>query len=287
MQFGEFKLQIISAGHFSLDGGSVFGLVPKAIWNKQIAADEQNRIRLALNCLLIQRAGKNILVDCGLGDKFGPKQRDIFKLNQEPTLEEALNPFCKPEEIDYLLLTHLHFDHAGGVSRYNAEGQLELCFPRAKVVVQKKEWEAACHPSERNKGSYPADNITPLEAAGCLQLVEGDHTLMPGIELLFSGGHSAGHQLIKISSKGNSALYVGDLMPTAHHLRLPFITAFDVEPEETLKVKKKILAQAADEGWLLIFKHDTQHETGYVEKVSREAKTEYTLRPATTTLAGS
>ncbi len=280
MQLGTFNLEVVSAGYFPLDGGSVFGLIPKPIWNNYIEADAQNRIRMALNCLLIQTADKNILVDCGLGDKFGPKQRDIFKLSTEPSLKDALSPYCKPEEIDYLLLTHLHFDHAGGVSRYNAAGRLELCFPRAKVVVQKKEWEAACHPSERNKGSYPADNVAPLDEAGCLQLIEGDYTFMPGIELIFTGGHSAGHQLIKVTSKGKSAVYSGDLMPTSHHLRLPFITAFDIEPEETLKVKKKILAQAADEGWLLIFKHDPEYEAGYIVQVRRGDKLEYILKPA-------
>lgn len=278
MQLGEFRLEVISAGRFALDGGAVFGMAPKAIWGKQIPTDTQNRIQLALNCLLIQTGEKNILVDCGLGDKFGEKQREIYQVNGEPTLEAALSTFCRPEEIDYLILTHLHFDHAGGVSRYNACGQLELSFPRAQIVVQKKEWEAACSPNERNRGSYLVENIQPLAESDRLQLVDGDHTLMPGIELLLTGGHSAGHQIVKVTSQGQSALFLGDLMPTSHHLRIAFATAYDIEPEKTIEFKKKILAQAAACGWLLVWKHDLVHKTGYIEKVDKGNKTEYVIR---------
>ncbi len=277
MQLGEFQLQVISAGGFSLDGGTVFGIAPKAIWGKQLPPDTQNRIQLALNCLLIQTGSKNILIDCGLGDKFGEKQRDIYQLKGELGLEDILSPFCPPEDIDYLILTHLHFDHAGGVSRYNSEGQLEMSLPRAQVVVQKKEWEAACSPNERNRGSYLTENIQPLAESGRLLLVDGDYTLMPGVELLLTGGHSAGHQIVKITSKGQCAIFLSDLAPTSHHLRIAFATAYDIEPEKTVRFKKRILEQAASCGWLLIWEHDMVHKTGYIEKVDKENKTEYVI----------
>jgi glyoxylase-like metal-dependent hydrolase (beta-lactamase superfamily II) len=283
MQLGKFQLQLISAGCFSIDGGTVFGVVPKTIWGQQISADAQNRIRLGLNCLLVQAEDHNILVDCGMGDKFGPKQRDIYKIDHS-TLIDTLSPFCRPEDIDCLILTHLHFDHVGGLTRYNPEGRLELTFPRAQLVVQKREWEAACSPNERNKGSYLTDSIQPLEESGRLQLVDGDHTLIQGVELLFTGGHSAGHQLIKLTSQGQCALFLGDLVPTSRHLHLPFITAYDIQPEETLKVKKEILAQAAAEGWLLIFEHDIEHKMGYIERVGQGDKTEYRLKPSPNTI---
>jgi glyoxylase-like metal-dependent hydrolase (beta-lactamase superfamily II) len=278
MRLGEFQLQIIPGGCFSLDGGTVFGVVPKAIWGQQMPADEQNRIRLGTNCLLIQAGEHNILVDCGLGDKFGPKQRSIYRLEQATGFMDSLKYFIRPDEITYLILTHLHFDHAGGISRYNSQGELEPCFPKAQVVVQKREWEAACSPNERNRGSYLPENIQPLAKTGRLQLVEGDYTLLPGIELLLTGGHSAGHQMVKITSQGKNAIFMGDIVPTSRHLRLPSITAYDIQPEETLRVKKRLLAQAAEQEWLLIFEHDMEHKMSYIEQISQGGKTEYNLK---------
>ncbi len=279
MQLGKFNLQIISAGCFVLDAGTLFGIIPKTIWQKQVIADEKNRTKLALNCLLIQAHGKNILIDCGTGHKFSDKLKTIYKINTLDVLTENLAAFCSPHDIDYVILTHLHFDHAGGLSRYDENHKLKLVFPNAKIIVQKKEWKASCAPNERNLGSYLVENIALLEDYRGLCVVEGNSKILPGIELILTGGHSVGHQVIKIASQDKTALFAGDIIPTTHHLRLPFITSYDIQPETTLKVKKNLLAHAATDNWLLIFEHDMLNSMGYIEKRTDKGKLEYIFQP--------
>ncbi len=277
MQLGDFNLHIISAGSWWLDGGSVFGVVPRNLWGQLAAPDEQNRVQLGLNCLLVQTGEANILVDCGVGTKLSARLRQIYGVQGDEGFLERLGRYCAPQDINYLVLSHLHFDHAGGASYYEASGQLQLTFPQAQIVAQTAEWEAANSPSIRTKGSYLTENIQPLKQS--LRLVGGDVRLMEGIELIFTNGHSAGHQMVKVTSQGQTALYMGDIAPTVAHLQLPYITAFDILPEKTLMIKDAWLRRAIGEQYLVIFAHDANVAAGYLTLQQDKGNFKYLVNP--------
>ncbi len=266
MQLAKFTLENITDGRFWLDGGAMFGAVPKILWNKLNPADEMNRIELALNCLLIQTPRKNILIDTGLGEKIDEKFKEMYRLERTATLLESLGTVClKPEDIDFVINTHLHFDHCGG-NTIKKDDKLVPTFPKAKYVVQRNEWYEATHPNERTKASYLKENFLPIEQAGQLMLVDGDKEITPGIKVINTNGHTQGHQSVLIESEGKKAIYFGDLIPTASHIRLPYLMGYDLYPLELLETKKKILTQAIKENWLLIFEHDPKIIFAYLTK---------------------
>jgi glyoxylase-like metal-dependent hydrolase (beta-lactamase superfamily II) len=247
----------------------MFGIVPKALWSKELTSDRENRVLLGNNSLLVESKNENILIDLGLGDKYDEKAQDIYGIKQGPTLMDALEEVGK---IDRIILTHLHFDHIGWITQKHSDGQIRLTFPESEIIVQKREWEAANNPDELNRASYLPENITPLAGSDNLHLVDGDMEISPGIEVILTGGHSAGHQIVKITSAGKTALFWGDILPTTHHLRLAYISAYDIDPHTTLSWKKKFLPLAEREGWVNIFEHNPRRPMGRIELEDPEKK---------------
>ncbi len=276
MQLGDFKLSVISDGSFWLDGGAMFGVVPKVLWGKKTPADESNRIRLGLNCLLVQTDTDNILVDTGCGRKYNEKEFRIYGIDRSTHLEAALSrQGLAPEDITVVANTHLHFDHCGGNTRLE-EGKAVPTFPNATCLVGQIEYDAARCPNERTSASYFSWNWEPLEKRGQLRVLPENHDIVPGIRFVHTPGHTAGHQSVLIQSGGQTLFYLADLCPTTAHVPLPWIMGYDLYPLTTLATRRAIYRQAVEEHWLLVFEHDPEAPAGYLEE--REGK--YVLAPA-------
>jgi len=262
---GDLELISLSDGFFRLDGGSMFGVVPKPLWEARAPADSRNRIRLAMRPLVV-RGARTMIIDAGLGDKQNEKFRDIYGVDRATSLDHALaEAGITPDDIDIVLATHLHFDHAGGFTMRDASGRIRPRFPRAQYVVRRGEWEDATHPHERNRASYLLDNYVPLAEAGVLQLVDDDQTIMPGVKVLRTGGHTQHHQMVVIESAGKTAAFVADLIPTTAHLGEAWIMGFDLYPIDTLAAKKAFLKDAVDREILVFFEHDPVTVAGYIK----------------------
>jgi len=261
---GELELISFSDGFFRLDGGAMFGIVPRTVWASRFPPDERNRVRLAIRPLVV-RGVRTLLVDAGIGDKDNDRFRDLYGLERTGHLDRALAAAgLRPADIDIVLATHLHFDHAGGFTVRDASGKLRPRFPRARYVVRRGEWEDATHLHERNRGSYLADDFLPLAEAGVLELVDEDQTIMPGVRVKRTGGHSMHHQMIWIESGGKRAAYPADLMPTAAHVGAAWIMGIDLHPVDTLAAKQAFLAEAARDHALVLIDHDPNMAAGYV-----------------------
>ena len=274
-KIGDFTVHAIQAGGQKLDGGAMFGVVPKPLWEKRIRADERNRIQLGMRCLLIEHPSGLVLIDTGAGNKENEKFKDIYGLENEGAdgatlLEDGLNQIgVTPPDVTLVINTHLHFDHAGGNTRNRSDGTLEISFPNATYIVKRGEYEFATHPNERTAASYFERNYTPLEAAEKIEFVSREKEIVKGIRVIPTPGHTPFHQSVLIESGGERALYLGDLVPTHAHLPLPWIMGYDVEPLVTLETKRGILKQALEEQWLLIFEHDASVAWGRVEHDGR------------------
>jgi len=270
MKVGPYDLYSIETGRFGLDGGAMFGVVPKQLWNKTNPADERNRIALAARALLIVGNGRRILVDNGNGSKFTQKQTDIYGLDTSRfELTKSLKAHAlTPADITDVLLTHLHFDHAGG-STYREDGRLKPAFPNAKYFVQKAHWEQAMHPTEKDRGSFMPDDYLPLREYGVLEFIDGEGELFPQISVVIVNGHTAAQQLPLISDGHTTVLYCCDLFPTTAHIPLPYIMAYDLRPLTTLEEKKKLLKKTVDESWTLFFEHDPLTVAGTVVKTEK------------------
>lgn len=275
---GSVAVHAIEAGLQRLDGGAMFGVVPKPLWDRRIPADERNRIRLALRCLLVEAPGALVLVDTGIGNKESEKFREIYGVENagSPTrLEDGLRALgFAPEDVEVVVNTHLHFDHAGGNTWRDAGGAVLPSFPRARYYVQRGEWEFAHGRNERIQASYLPHNFDPIEASGQWVLVDGACEVTEGVQLLPTPGHTPHHQCVLVTSEGETACYLADLCPTRAHLPLPWIMAYDVEPLVTLETKRRVLERARREDWLLVFEHDPGVPWGRLE---REAE-RYELR---------
>lgn len=251
-QVGGFRVHALEAGLQRLDGGAMFGVVPKPLWSRRIPADERNRIPLALRCLLIETPDALVLIDNGIGNKESDKFHDIYGVENEgsPTrLEDALGAAgYGPDDVTVMIDTHLHFDHAGGNTRVDEDGQVRLSFPKATYYVQRGEWEFAHLANERIRASYFSHNFDPVEEAGRLERVDGEVEVIPGIRLIPTPGHTPHHQSVLISSEGETACFLADLVPTVAHLPLPWIMGYDVEPLVTLSSKRELLRRAREEG---------------------------------------
>jgi glyoxylase-like metal-dependent hydrolase (beta-lactamase superfamily II) len=266
MRFGDLTLTLVNGGNFRLDGGAMHGVVPKTIWNRLVSCDELNRCEYATNCLLVERGGRRILIETGNGDKFPAREKEIYGIDHDESVVTNLAALgIEPASIDYVVMTHLHFDHSGGTTRRTASGGLEPVFPRARHVIQRGEFEDASHPHERNRASYRAENFAPLREAGLVELVEGEHEFAPGAWVLPTPGHTAHHQSVLIDDgHGHKVLFFGDVVPTSVHLRLPFIMAYDLDVVRTLETKRALLERAVAERWLVVFGHDLQTPSGYL-----------------------
>jgi methylmalonyl-CoA epimerase len=264
---GELELISLYDGYFGLDGGSMFGVVPRPLWSARVAPDARNRIPLAMRPLLV-RGVRTMLIDAGVGDKQDAKFADIYALDRGKHLDHALiEAGVRPEDIDIVLATHLHFDHAGGFTVRDAAGRVRPRFPRARYVVRRGEWEDATHPNERNRASYLADNFVPLAEAGVLSLVDDDQTIMPGVRVERAPGHTAHHQMIRIDSADQHAVYVGDLVPTTAHLPEAWIMGFDLFPLDSLATKKAFIRDARARDALVFFPHDPAVAAGRLREV--------------------
>jgi len=254
MKIGKYKLSLFVSSYFSLDGGAMFGIIPKPLWSKTNPADEQNRVKLATRHLILQSGNRNIIIDTGMGNKWDDKSKNIYNIDLTHALE--LNNIAAASFTD-VLLTHLHFDHTGGSTKIE-NGKLIPTFPNAKYYVQKKNYDWALNPSNRDKGSYLKNNFEPLMNEGVLHFINGEEQFDDEISFIIVNGHTFYQQLIKISDGENTFLCVCDLLPFASHIPLPYIMGYDLQPLITLNEKKKILQHAVDEDWKLFFYHDPE-----------------------------
>jgi len=255
---------LLDGGSFRLDGGAMHGVVPKTLWSKLVSCDALNRCEYSTRCLLIETGGRRVLVETGNGDKFPPKLKDIYGIDHDRAIAVALKEVgLSPDDIDTVVMTHLHFDHSGGTTRRTASGAVEPVFRKARHVVQRREWEDATHPHERNRASYLQENIVPLGEAGLLQLCDGETEIAPGVRVVPTPGHTAGHQSVLVGpSDGPKALFLGDVVPTAVHVKLPWVMSYDLEPARTVETKRALFTRALAEDWLLVWGHDHDHGAG-------------------------
>ena len=272
MQLGSTSVDVVSDGTILLDGGASFGQVPRAEWEVLTKPDRKNRIRMGLNCLLIQTQETNILVDTGAGSKRTDRYRDQYGLNGNKLTKGLKRHGLSPRDIDVVLLTHLHFDHAGGCTKLDRSGSAVPVFPKAKYMVQAKALEEATGQHERSRGAYNEDDFVPLQDAGMLDLLDGDQEIAPGVRVKVTGGHSAGHQVVLLEAGSERIAYLGDLIPTPLHLPLRNIAAFDRTPDETLEEKQELLEMAVSGGWLLVFGHALTQRAGYIEQRGGKAQ---------------
>ncbi len=256
MKIGKYELYPVNSGFFSLDGGAMFGVIPRPLWEKTNPPDSRNRIRLATRCLLLKSPSGNILIDNGMGNKSDEKAKDIYNIDQDEfSLEKSLAGIgLHKDDITAVILTHLHFDHCGGSTEYE-KGRIVPSFKNAKYYVSRKNYDWAVMASERDRASYIKDNFVPLAEEGLITFLNGN-TFDDGIELIEMNGHTFGMNLVKISDSSGTLLYCADLLPCRAHIPLPYIMGYDLQPLVTLEEKKNILAAAADEGWILFFEHD-------------------------------
>jgi glyoxylase-like metal-dependent hydrolase (beta-lactamase superfamily II) len=267
---GALRIHAIQAGGQQLDGGAMFGVVPKPLWERRIAADARNRIPMGMRCLLVEHPDELVLIDTGLGNKEPAKFHDIYGIDNagadgRTALEDGIRAAgFTPDDITLVVNTHLHFDHAGGNSWRTPDGIVAPAFPRARYVVQRGELEYARHPNERTGASYFPDNWEPVVEAGQLVPLDGPAELLPGLSVRLTPGHTPFHQSVLLQSEGATACFLGDLVPTVHHLPLPWIMGYDVEPLVTLESKRALLAEALREEWLLVFEHDAHHGFGRI-----------------------
>jgi glyoxylase-like metal-dependent hydrolase (beta-lactamase superfamily II) len=263
MRLGDLTLRMLKAGAFRLDGGAMHGVVPRPLWVKLVDCDADNRILLSTNCLLVEREGgpgpRRILVETGNGAKWSDKQRAQFAMEPRSIVDALAEVGLSPDQIDLVVLTHLHFDHVGGCTRLDEDGRAVPVFSRARHVVQRGELASAHTANERNRGSYLLENIAPLEAAGLLDPVDGDVELCSGLRVVVTPGHTPHHQSVVVEGGGRSAIFFGDVIPTAVHLRLPWVMAYDVEPLVTVETKRRLLRRAREDHALVLFGHDSRH----------------------------
>lgn len=268
LQLGGFQIFSLVEGRFHLDGGAMFGIVPKIMWEKLIPPNDKNLIALDCNLLLIKTKGKNVLVDSGLGDVLTDRERKIYAAYNPSNLEVGLLGLgVRPEEVDLVILSHLHADHACGTIK-TENGQEVPRFKKAKVILQKSEWEDAINPDERTAAGYLMNHLSILNENKVLELVEGEAEILPGIKVVKTGGHTEGHQGVEISANGQKLIYYADLVPTSHHLKPHYVASLDLYPRQTMKVKKKIIPEAIEQGWYIAFDHDLKIKIAKLKKDS-------------------
>jgi glyoxylase-like metal-dependent hydrolase (beta-lactamase superfamily II) len=266
MKLGKFEIHAISDGTIALDGGQLFGVVPKPLWERKLPADARNRVRISLTCLLVRTGKYNVLIETGIGDKFSAKYADIYGIDHPTTLPEDLKKHgLSVTDIDVVINTHLHFDHCGWNTR-RENGHVIPTFPRARYVVQRGEWEHALRPTERDRASYVEEFFVPTESQ--LEKLNGDQEVVPGIQVEVVPGHTRHLQCVWVESEGEQAFFTSDFVPTRAHLPYSWVTSFDLYPLETLANRKRLLPQLAKQGALVVFPHDP--EIPWARLVERE-----------------
>jgi glyoxylase-like metal-dependent hydrolase (beta-lactamase superfamily II) len=276
LALGDFELTILSDGHYYADGGAMFGVVPRVLWEQRIRPDERNRIEMGLNSLLIRDGRHTVLVETGIGPKLSEKERRIHD-NEARLLRSFEEAGISPEEVDVVINTHLHFDHCGYNTYYDRNDRPVPAFPRARYYVQRGEWEHAQNPNPRDYVSYKSDNYNPLIENGQMELITGDREIVPGISVRLYPGHTRDMQAVLIRSGGRTACYISDLIPTTNHLDIAWCMGYDSYPVEVMEQKQRFYAEAIPERWLLVFTHDHFRPWGYVEQ---DARGKYVLTEA-------
>ena len=266
MNFGTTSINVISDGTIMLDGGSVFGQVPKTQWELYVKPDRRNRVRLGMNCLLIQTPEANILVDTGAGSKRPERLKELYSLNGNKLLKGLKALGVTARDIDIVVLTHLHFDHSGGCTKLDRTGNAVPTFPKAQYIVQRACWEQANTPNERYEDAFHGDDFLPLQQKGLLTLLDGDSEVIPGVTVKVANGPAEGHQIVLVERGSERIAFVSDLIPTPYHLPLHYIAAQDEYPDNTLVQKRELLSMASGDGWLVVFGHANEHRAGYVQQ---------------------
>ena len=266
MNFGDLELHPLSDGTLRLDGGAMFGVVPKPLWEKRAPADSRNRILLGMRPLLV-RGEQTMLIDAGVGGKMDDKSVEIYAIDRTRDLDCTLaEAGVTRDDVDVVLASHLHFDHAGGFTERDASGKVVPTFPRATYVVRTGEWNDATRPHERNRASYFPENFVPLQASGQLRLMDGDGAVMPGVRVVRTGGHTMHHQIVMIESAGRTAVFAADLMPTTAHVDVPWIMGYDLYPMDTLSFKRDFVREAIEREYLIFFEHDPNIAAGFIRE---------------------
>lgn len=267
MKTGRFEIFSILENSFKIDGGAMYGVVPKIIWQKLNPPDADNMVKLDINLLLVKADGENILIDAGIGDALSERQKKMFGVEKPSGLDKGLSEAgIGPEDIHLVLLTHLHADHAGGVVKPDRDGKKLPRFPNARHVVQLKEWMEAMEPDERTSATYFTSNLKLLEQERLLELIDGEDQVADGVKLINTGGHTPGHQAVLIEDGEAKIIWPGDIIPSTYHIRMPYVAAVDLLPRETMQQKKKFLRMCSEEGWLLAFDHDLKVKLGKLEQ---------------------
>ena len=270
VRIGEFEVIRLLDGTFRVDGGAMFGVVPRPLWAAKAPPDAENRITLALNSYVIRTPKTTILVDTGVGPDVGRRHIDFYSFERRPGLLAGLAELgLEPEGVDIVVNSHLHFDHCGGNTVRAADGTWAPAFPRARYVVQRGEWEQALHPVDRDKPSYLPARLKGLAEGDRLRLLDGDRPLAPGVEAVLVAGHTAFHQGVKVASGGRTFFYLADAVPTTAHIGLDTIMSYDLYPVDTFNNKKALLERAADEGWVLGFSHDLRTPFASLRRVGK------------------
>jgi glyoxylase-like metal-dependent hydrolase (beta-lactamase superfamily II) len=266
VRLGDFELTSLSDGTFRLDGGAMFGVVPKTMWLKRTTADDKNRIPLGLRPLLVRTPRHTVLIDTGVGNKMPPKLVDIYAIDRTRNIDHALaEAGLTADDITHVVATHLHFDHFGG-STTRVGDTVVPTFRNARYLIRRDEWHDATHPHDRNRASYLPDDFLPLAAAGVIDFVEDDGEVLPGISVWRTGGHCLQHQWVKVHSGGRTAAFVADLIPTTAHLDAPWIMGYDLYPMDTFYYKQRFLQEAIDGEYVVFFEHDPSIPAGIIRE---------------------
>ena len=266
MNLGTSTINIISDGIYHVDGGGVFGQIPKTKWERFIKPDRRNRVKLSLNSLVIKTPQSNILIDTGAGTKRTDLLKEQYGLNGNKLLRGIRSLGLTARDIDIIILTSLQFDHAGGATKLDRTGVAVPAFPKAKYIVQRSSWEKANNPGQRFSGNYFEDDFLPLYEKDQLQIIDGDSMIIPGVSVELANGPAEGHQIVLIQKGSEKIAYVSDLIPTPYHLDPSYIAAKDESPNDTLEQKLKILETSLGNGWLIIFGHSLEYKSGYISR---------------------
>ncbi len=266
MKFGDYRVEIVPDCEFRLDGGAMFGVVPRNLWSRIFPPDEQNRIRMNMNCVFIDTGSEKVLIETGIGDKWSEKHVAMYGIDRKQSLDESLQTIAgvSAKEITIVINTHLHFDHAGGNTKHDESGTLVPSFPNARYFISREEYEHAESPSDRDRASYLVENWRPLKGSGQVELKDADYEVVPGLSMETHAGHNRSMQCWRLDRGGQTLFGFADLVPTRAHVPFAWIMGYDLYPVETLEAKKRLLPQAAREGWACLFYHDPQQPLGRI-----------------------